>query len=414
MAKDTITELAKRLEPLLLKTTEGVVDNGAYLKLDASNDPITGQLASSVATGTAPFDVASETVNENLNADMLDGFHAGELMAYTPMTTIGDMLYLPSTNNQALASAGATFTASSSDTNWGQSIGAAFDPANAAGWASLTQGAGSWISADLGAVKDIYEIRMYQMAGASKTASVYRIQYKVNSGDAWTTYEDHNTAGANDIFEISPVITGRYFIFTGITNGAAEWCINKLELRGVYYATRLPIGTTGQVLTVAAGLPGWAVAAIPTTRTISTTAPLTGGGDLSANRTLAIPAATAAADGYATATQIAKLDGIASGANVVNPMSAAGDMIIGGVSGAPARLAKQTNGDALHLVAGVPTWEANAPTFADQAAHKIFSGPDSGADAAPGFRYMAAADIPALPYEASGAVIMAVARGWFL
>lgn len=34
--------------------------------------------------------------------------------------------------------------------------------------------------------------------------------------------------------------------------------------------------------------------------TISTTAPLTGGGDLSANRTLSIPAATALADGYLT------------------------------------------------------------------------------------------------------------------
>ena len=37
---------------------------------------------------------------------------------------------------------------------------------------------------------------------------------------------------------------------------------------------------------------------VPTTRTISTTAPLTGGGDLSANRTLAIPQATGSADGY--------------------------------------------------------------------------------------------------------------------
>lgn len=37
---------------------------------------------------------------------------------------------------------------------------------------------------------------------------------------------------------------------------------------------------------------------VPATRTISTTAPLTGGGDLSANRTIAIPQATAAVDGY--------------------------------------------------------------------------------------------------------------------
>lgn len=54
--------------------------------------------------------------------------------------------------------------------------------------------------------------------------------------------------------------------------------------------------------------------AVPTSRTISTTAPITGGGDLSSNRTLAIPAATGSVDGYATATQITKLNGIATGA----------------------------------------------------------------------------------------------------
>jgi hypothetical protein len=41
---------------------------------------------------------------------------------------------------------------------------------------------------------------------------------------------------------------------------------------------------------------------VPTTRTISTTAPLSGGGDLSANRTLSIPQATTSVDGYLSAT----------------------------------------------------------------------------------------------------------------
>lgn len=47
--------------------------------------------------------------------------------------------------------------------------------------------------------------------------------------------------------------------------------------------------------------------AVPPSRTISTTAPLTGGGDLSANRVLAIPAATAVSDGYMTSTQVGTL-----------------------------------------------------------------------------------------------------------
>jgi len=41
---------------------------------------------------------------------------------------------------------------------------------------------------------------------------------------------------------------------------------------------------------------------VPDSRTISTTAPLTGGGDLSANRTLSIPQATTTVDGYLSAT----------------------------------------------------------------------------------------------------------------
>src|SRR6185295_1385533 len=41
---------------------------------------------------------------------------------------------------------------------------------------------------------------------------------------------------------------------------------------------------------------------VPSTRTISTTAPLTGGGDLSANRTLGITQATTSTDGYLSST----------------------------------------------------------------------------------------------------------------
>ena len=46
-----------------------------YLKL--AGGTLTGQLVSSLATGTAPISVTSTTVCTNLNADMLDGKHAG-------------------------------------------------------------------------------------------------------------------------------------------------------------------------------------------------------------------------------------------------------------------------------------------------------------------------------------------------
>ena len=46
-----------------------------YLPLDGSGT-MTGQIKSSLATGTAPISVTSTTVCSNLNADMLDGIHA--------------------------------------------------------------------------------------------------------------------------------------------------------------------------------------------------------------------------------------------------------------------------------------------------------------------------------------------------
>lgn len=59
---------------------------------------------------------------------------------------------------------------------------------------------------------------------------------------------------------------------------------------------------------------------VPTTRTISTTAPLSGGGDLSANRTLSMPKATTLVDGYLSATDWATFNGkqaaLVSGTNI--------------------------------------------------------------------------------------------------
>ncbi len=55
-------------------------------------------------------------------------------------------------------------------------------------------------------------------------------------------------------------------------------------------------------------------ARVPESRSLTTTAPLTGGGDLSANRTLAITAATGAAAGSMSSADKTKLDGVATGA----------------------------------------------------------------------------------------------------
>lgn len=59
---------------------------------------------------------------------------------------------------------------------------------------------------------------------------------------------------------------------------------------------------------------------VPNTRLINTTAPLTGGGDLSADRTLAMPAATGAVDGYLTSANFTTFNNKGD-AFTTNPLS---------------------------------------------------------------------------------------------
>ena len=66
------------------------------------------RLESTVASGTAPITVASNTVVTNLNADLLDGQHASSFIS-NPMTTLGDMLYAGNSGTVTrLANAGTT------------------------------------------------------------------------------------------------------------------------------------------------------------------------------------------------------------------------------------------------------------------------------------------------------------------
>jgi hypothetical protein len=52
--------------------------------------------------------------------------------------------------------------------------------------------------------------------------------------------------------------------------------------------------------------------------------------------------------------------GTETGPFMANPMTAAGDVIIGGTSGAATRLAKGNDGEVLKLASGAPTWAADA------------------------------------------------------
>lgn len=92
--------------------------------------------------------------------------------------------------------------------------------------------------------------------------------------------------------------------------------------------------------TISAALTGTASGNPPNARTISTTAPLTGGGDLSANRTIAMPVATSSVDGYLAATDwvifAAKASGtltsahiyVGNGSNVATDVAVSGDLTL--------------------------------------------------------------------------------------
>lgn len=91
---------------------------------------------------------------------------------------------------------------------------------------------------------------------------------------------------------------------------------------------------------------------VPLTRAINTTAPLTGGGTLAADRTLAIPPATSLVDGYLTKEDWSTFYG-----RLLSPMTTQGDMIYGQTGGAPVRLAKGSVGQVLQG-GTAPSWGA--------------------------------------------------------
>lgn len=71
-------------------------------------------------------------------------------------------------------------------------------------------------------------------------------------------------------------------------------------------------------------------------RTIDTTAPLAGGGDLSANRTLSIAAASTGAAGSMSSADKTKLDGVASGATAYTDAAARSAVVIDSLSSSDA------------------------------------------------------------------------------
>lgn len=146
---------------------------------------------------------------------------------------------------------------------------------------------------------------------AASQASLALADTSVQPGDNISTLTNDSgfvtSSGVTSVSGTAPIVSSGgatpAISITAATSGAAGSmsAADKTKLDAISGTN-----TGDQTL---AGLGG-----VPTTRTISTTAPLTGGGDLSANRTLAISPASGSAAGSMSSADFTKLAGIASGA----------------------------------------------------------------------------------------------------
>ena len=117
------------------------------------------------------------------------------------------------------------------------------------------------------------------------------------SSTDWSTFNNKLTANSAIVSATKTKIT--YDTKGLVTSGADATTADiadSLNKRYVTDAQLVVIGNTSGVNTGDQTLSG--LGGVPTSRTISTTSPLTGGGDLSANRTLSIPQATSSVNGY--------------------------------------------------------------------------------------------------------------------
>ena len=80
-------------------------------------------------------------------------------------------------------------------------------------------------------------------------------------------------------------------------------------------------------------------------------------------------AVTAGADGL-------ELISVSTGTGMINPMTASGDIIYGGTSGTPTRLAKGTDGQVLTLTSGNPSWAAASGGDGPLVAERIITAED--------------------------------------
>jgi hypothetical protein len=240
----------------------------------------TAQLASSVATGTAPFSVASTTKVTNLNADLLDGLSSADFALSTRTLTAGTGLTgggdLTANRTFAIDSTVATLTGTQTLTN-----------------KTLTSPV----------INEILDSNGNEILGFTPIASATDyITIKNGIGVGVPVHISAAGSSANTGIHIEPKGTGLVQISDGTdttkgirfrSSGSATSAVTLIDA----------VSSAGRVITLpnATGtlaLTSDLTAYVPTTRTVSTTSPIIGGGALSSNLTLSIPQASGSVNGY--------------------------------------------------------------------------------------------------------------------
>lgn len=281
--------------------------SASNLMNDGSNVTLTGQLSSQLVTGTAPFSVLSQTRVDNLNVDMIDGLHSGDLVQSSV-----------SINTAAPLAGGGALT---SDLNLSLNYDATLKVTAGLLGLDLSH-ANTWSAAQLLPAIPAQGDNLISAIGASalrigtgNLATTVILESDIGTGLTVTggvlsntgVLAVNGTVGEIDASLLTGVVTlSLPAVISADLNGNAATATIAGNVSGVvqedhggtgissYTAgdliysdavnslARLPIGGAGQLLHVSAGLPQWV------TRNINTTAPLSGGGAFSGDLTLSL------------------------------------------------------------------------------------------------------------------------------
>lgn len=195
-------------------------------------------------------------------------------------------------------------------------------------------------------------------------------------------------------------VAGTQIALANLSDGSDATLKSTLTTTGdIYYASaastpdRLAIGSAGQYLKVVGGLPAWDTLTsadltdgVPNTRSISAGTGLSGGGDLTADRTITLADTAVTPNPYGSATQVGTFTVDAQGrltaaANVSiqiaqsqvtnlgtdlaaktdkSTLTTTGDIYYASAASTPARLGIGTVGQVLTVVGGLPSWATPA------------------------------------------------------